>query len=485
MNKSIIFLCLIWLILCKGPYKIENGVLALNEITFGYAIREFKYFVVLFYDPECPNCQKFMPEYEKTASILGKENYVLSKIDCIKIKKICDKYEIKSFPTVALLKKKDHIVYNGERKAQEIEKWLNENTKPTFKKITSKKELEESKKNIRSFLIYFGNDEKVINELIVAERKIDDIPIFTCDSENLRKENVNIEKNETLVIFKIFDDKKNVFQDNITANNIIKFVDLYSYPKVIEFSKDTSHIIFSKRTPALIIFSLKTEKYYEEHLKLLNDIWPELGGKIKLFVANVKNPITRSLAEYCDIKNIPKVYIMSVENEYPSKYLLSGDINKDNILSFIDKWEKGKLKPYLRSEELPKNNNGDLFILVGNNFKEEVLENEKDVLIYFVSPWCKICKEFEPKLGELAKKLKPHNTKLLIAKMDATMNEVEGYQIHKFPTIKFYPGNAKNKEPLDCFTRRNITELYNFIKKNAFNKIIEKDDNKTIENTDL
>ena len=482
MNKSFIFFCLISLIFCKGPYKIENEVLVLNEQTFGYAIREFKNLVVLFYDPECPHCQHFMPEYEKTASILKKENYILSKIDCVKTEKICNKYEIEAFPTVTLLKKKENVVYNGERKAEEIEKWLNENTKPTFQKITSKNELEENKKNLRAFLIYFGNDEKVINELILAERKIDDIPIFTCDSEDIIKENVNTEKNEAIVIFKTFDDKKNVLKDKITSNNIIKFVDLYSYPKVIRFSKDTSHIIFSKRSPSLVLFTSKTETNYEEHLKILDNIWEEVGTKIKLFICDIKDPIIAALAQYCDIKNIPKIYIMSVEGENPIKFVLSDIINKQNILSFIENWEKGKLKPFIRSEDIPKNNDGDLFILVGNNFREEVIENDKDVLVYFVSPWCKICKDFEPKLGDLAKKLKPNNPKLLIAKIDATINDIEGYQIHKFPTIKFYPGNAKDKEPLNYFTRKNITGLYNFMKENAYNKIIENEEKK---NTDL
>ena len=106
--------------------------------------------------------------------------------------------------------------------------------------------------------MYFGNDEKVINEIILAERKIDDIPIFTCNSEELIKENVDVKKNESIAIFKTFDEKKNVFKDNITAKNIIKFVELYAYPKAIEFSKDTAHIILDKRNPALIIFSTKT-----------------------------------------------------------------------------------------------------------------------------------------------------------------------------------------------------------------------------------
>ena len=485
MSKIFLFFYLISFILCKGPYTIENDVLSLNEQTFGLAIREFKYLLVLFFDPECYHCQQFIPEYEKAASFLKKQNFVLAKLDAYKAEKIANHYDIDAFPKVILLKKNERIVYEGERKAEDIEKWIKEKTKPTFKKITSKRDLEKHKKYDKVFLVYFGNDEKAINELILAERKMDDIPIYTADSEELIKENVKPEKNETMAIFKHFDDKKNIFKDKITSKNIIKFVNLYLYPKVIEFSKETSHIIFTKRNPALVIFSNKKERHYGDSLNLLNYMWPRIKSKIKLFVCDIADPMAAVLAGYCNIteKNIPKVFIVHAENENPLKYEMTGGINEENIMKFIWKWQKGNLKPFIRSEEVPKNNTGDLFILVGKNFKKEVLKNDKDVLIYFVSPWCKVCKEFEPKLGELAKKLKKYNPKLLIAKMDATLNDIEGYQIHNFPTIKFYPGNAKDKEPLNFHTRKNIDSLYRFLKNNTYTKIIEEEDLK--KTTDL
>lgn len=485
MIKYYLFIYLFSFILSKSPYTIENEVIVLNEQNFGVAIKEFKNLLVLFFDPKSSHCQHFMPEFEKTASILKKQNFNLAKFDSVKGEKIAKHYNINAFPKIILMKKNERIAYEGERKAEEIEKWMIEKTKPKIKKITSKRELEKHKKYDKIFLVYFGNDEKDIHEIILAERKTDNIPIYTVDSEELIKENVKPEKNETIVIFKNFDDKKNVFTNKITAKNIIKFINLYINPKVIEFSKETSHIIFTKRNPALVIFSDKKERHYGDSLNLLNYMWPRIKSKIKLFVCDIKDPISAKLAQYCSIteKNIPKVFIVHAENENPTKYEMTGGINEENIMKLIGKWSKGKLKPFIRSEEVPKNNTGDLFILVGKNFKEEVLENDKDVLIYFVSPLCKTCKEFEPKLGELAKKLKQYNPKLLIAKMDPTVNDVDGYEIHNFPTIMLYPGNAKDKDPLIFDFRNNIDSLYKFLKNNSFTKIIDEEDLK--KNTDL
>ena len=485
MLKNILFIALISLILSLSPYPIENDVLVLNDQNFGLALREFKYLLVLFYDPECPHCIHFMPEYERAASLLKKESFVLAKLDSIKGEKVANHYDLEAFPTVKLLKNDNSVIYDGERRAEEIEKWLKEQTKPDFKKIKTKKELDKAKEDNKVFIAYFGNDEKVINELILADRSMDDIPIYLIDSDELIKENVNLEKNERLAIFKKFDEKKSIFNGELTSKNIINFVNVYAYPKVIEFNEDTSYLIFLKRHPSLVIFDSKEDERYKEKLKLLNELWPKVNEKLKLFVCDIKDAMSITLTKYCFItpRNIPKVFIVHAKSENPIKYEMKDEINKDNILKFIDNWSKGKIKPFIRSEEIPLRNDAALFTLVGYNFKEEVFKDDKDVLIYFTSPMCRICREFIPKLAEFAAKLKKNNPKLLIAKMDASINDVEDYIIHTFPTIKFYPGNAKDKEPLSFYTRRNTTSLLNFIKKNAYHKIIDEDEDK--KTTDL
>ena len=48
------------------------------------------------------------------------------------------------------------------------------------------------------------------------------------------------------------------------------------------------------------------------------------------------------------------------------------DINENNILKFVNKWENRTIKSYVKSGEIPKENNEDVLIIVGNTFEKEV-----------------------------------------------------------------------------------------------------------------
>ena len=493
MSKIFLFLSLLSLILTKGPYKLDGDVIVLTDKTFGSALLEYKYLIVLFYDPECPHCKNFLPEYSKIASELKKDNFVFAKIDCVKNPKMETSYEIGAFPTLMLLKGGERIIFEGKRNLEEIKSWIEEKTRPELHFLKNKRELEKFTKD-KLCLVYFGNNETTINNLILAERKFETMPLGIVSDTNLIKEespkdkkDENKEYNEYINIYKTFDDKKNTLKGNLSQKNIYKFVYTYCFPKVMELNEKTSPIIFAKRQPALVIFGSqigaeRNHKDYADSIRLLRYMWPRIKDKIRLFVCDIRtsNFMGVKMAEYCDINmdKIPKVFIVQAENESPLKYEMKGGINEENIMIFIDQWSKGKLKPYIRSEAIPDNKNKDLIKLVGKNFKKEVLDNDKDVLVYFVSEKCKRCQEFEPELEKLSKKLKKNNDKIVIGKIDAILNDVEQFQIHHFPTVMFYPGNAKSDEPIELKGKKNSVEIIEkFIINNAYNKIKEEERN--------
>ena len=161
MNKIILFFCLISLIVCKECYQNEGDVLVLDEHSFGFAIREFKYILVLFYDPECPHCLNFMPDYGKMATDLKKENFIFAKFNAVRYEKIANNYDLEAFPTLILLKNQEKFVFEGERTRENIENFLKEKTKENINNLKDKIDFNRLQIYYIPILVYFGKDEKV------------------------------------------------------------------------------------------------------------------------------------------------------------------------------------------------------------------------------------------------------------------------------------------------------------------------------------
>ena len=472
---SLLFIALIASSFCDDDFPLEKDVIILTDSTFDKAVEKYEYLLVLFYAPWCGHCKKFHPEYEKAATTLRKENLYLAKVDATAEKKLAEKFEIQGFPTVKLFIKGKPIEYTGGRKESEVINWMRKKTGPATKTLKTVDEVEKFKKDNDVVLIYFGSKKEDIEEFTIVARKNEDFPFAIVEAEDVIKK---FTKSGTVVLFKNFDEGKRETTE-VKEKKLDEFIDKYSSPKVMKFDEKAAQIIFGKALPAIILYASEKSDKWGEYEKLMRGISDKLGGKLKVVLTDIKEGMAARLAEYIGIKeaDLPSVRIADTRSDL-KKYNMEGEINEKNILKFVEDWENNKLKPHLKSADEPKENNGDVFVVVGKTFEKEVLKNDKDVMLLFYAPWCGHCKALHPKYEEVAKKLKAKNPKLRLAKIDATENEVESVSISGFPTVKFYPGNKKDKAPIDYNGDRTVDDIIKFLKTNAATPIVYDEEKK-------
>lgn len=123
--------------------------------------------------------------------------------------------------------------------------------------------------------------------------------------------------------------------------------------------------------------------------------------------------------------------------ETPPHQLTQKDIDE-----FIQNIFTGGIKPILKSDPIPADNNGPLVQVVGKTFDEIVMDPTKDVFVKFYAPWCGHCKSLAPAWEQLAEDMKGYDN-LVVAKFDATTNEAIGVSIRSYPTIILYPKDFK------------------------------------------
>lgn len=234
--------------------------------------------------------------------------------------------------------------------------------------------------------------------------------------------------------------------------------------EVIPFDNTAIEKIFQNKKSALFLFASSNEESTaaREAFKALD----EKGTDVVLTVsaADDGHGLFERLAEYIgvDVSTTPKVLYLG---EKQDKYVFEGEITGESLGSFVSRVQAGEVEQYLKSAPIPETNDEPVKIGVGKNFKELVLDSDKEVLVKFYAPWCGHCKTLAPHYDEAAKKLS-NNPNILLVKVDSTLNEVAGLEIQGFPTLKFY-GKDKSQPPIDYNGGRDTDGIISWLKEHT------------------
>lgn len=481
------------IILCSIPFSfcfddkelpIEKEILILTESTFDESINKYDNLLVMFYAPWCTYCKKFIPELEKAAEILRKEHLFVAKVDATIEINLANKYNIQAYPTLKFFKNGIEINYDGKRKAMDVINWVRQKSSPPTRLLKSWESFEKFKKENPVCIIYYGSnsqENKIFTNIAI---KIEDYPFGIVENEEII--NKAKEKLGTVVVYKNFDEKRNEI-NNFDEEKLMEFVELKTQKKISNFDDKTTEIIFGKNQPTITYFGEKG-KHWDEVEKIFEKIVDKIiEKKLKVTMTEINGGMGRKIAEYIGLKKsqIPSIRIIDTRYKEMKKYILDKEINEENILEFVEGWEKGILKRYFKSQEEPKYNKGIILELVGRNFKNKVIDNDYDVIVLFYSPKSENYKKYLKEYIKAANKLKEKNEKIIFAKIDATENEVEGIEIKDFPTFKFWPGNSKNLTPKDFNMDVTAEGIIKFLKNNCFNRVILNAKGNNVKNTEL
>ena len=70
----------------------------------------------------------------------------------------------------------------------------------------------------------------------------------------------------------------------------------------------------------------------------------------------------------------------------------SKKLTEKEVGSFVQSFVDGKIEPSVKSEPIPEKQDGPVQVVVAHNYKDIVMNDEKDVLVEFYAPWCGHCK---------------------------------------------------------------------------------------------
>lgn len=451
------------------PAVDEKDVVVLKDSNFSEFIDKNRYVMVEFYAPWCGHCQSLAPEYAAAATEL-KGEVVLAKVDATEETVLAQKYEIQGFPTVFFFVEGVHRDYPGPRSKDGIVNWVKKKTGPGIYNLTAVGEAEQIL-TAESIVVLGFLDSLVglqADELAAASRLEDDLSFYQTTSPEVAKL-LHIDpqvKRPALVLLKEEAEKISHFDGQFTKSAIAQFVKENKLPLVTTFTREAAPAIFENPIKMqLLLFATSNDS--ENLLPAFQAAAKGFKGKLIFVYVEMDNEdYGIQVSEYFGVSgDAPKV-VAYTGNDDSRKFLLDGDLTLQSIKSFAEDFLEDKLKPFYKSDPIPETNDGDVKVVVGNNFDEIVLDESKDVLLEIYAPWCGHCQALEPIYNKLGKHLRSIDS-LVIAKMDGITNEHPRAKADGFPTLLFFPAGNKSFEPITVDTDRSVVAFYKFLKKHA------------------
>uniref|UniRef100_A0A318CZC1 Protein disulfide-isomerase n=1 Tax=Kangiella spongicola TaxID=796379 RepID=A0A318CZC1_9GAMM len=448
----------------------EDDVLVLKKDNFEEALRQHRHLLVEFYAPWCGHCKALAPEYSKAAAKLKEEGSEirLAKVDATEESDLAQMFSVRGYPTIKFFKngdKNNPKDYAAGRQHEDIVNWLKKRTGPAADTITeadaAEKLVDSSEVVVMGFFKDLeGNDAKTF---LQAAEAIDEVPFgITSAADIFTKYDV---KEDGVVLFKKFDEGRNVYDGEITKDNLVEFIKNNQLPLVIEFTEQSAPKIFGGEIKThMLLFIPKSSPTFEDKLSNFKTAAGSFKGNVLFIYIDSEVEDNQRVLEFFGLKKeeCPAIRLITLEEEMTKYKPETEDITVENVKSFCNQFLEGKLKPHLMSQDIPEDwDKLPVKVLVGKNFEEVAFDETKDVFVEFYAPWCGHCKQLAPIWESLGEKYKD-NEKIVIAKMDSTANEIETVKIHSFPTLKFFPAGSERKV-IDFNGERTLESFIKFL----------------------
>ncbi|XP_061821458.1 protein disulfide-isomerase A4 [Nerophis lumbriciformis] len=467
-----------------------EATLVLTKDNFDETVNNADIILVEFYAPWCGHCKSLAPEYEKAAQELSQRSppIPLAKVDATVENDIASRFEVSGYPTLKIFRRGKMFDYNGPREKFGIVDYMNEQAGPPSKQVQAVKQVQELLKDGDDAVIVgvFSSEDAAYETYIEACNSLrEDFAFrhtFSSEVAKLLKASpghVIISQPEKFRSKYEPASRTLAVKVSTSVSDVQEFFKKHAIPLVGHRKPSNDAKRYTKRPLVVVYYGVDFSFDYRK----ATQFW---RSKV-LEVAHDFPEYTFAIADEEDYAEELKSLGLSESGEEVNVGILAEggkkfamepeELDADVLRDFVTAFKKGKLKPVIKSQPVPKNNKGPVKVVVGKTFEDIVMDTEKDVLIEFYAPWCGHCKKLEPDYLALGKKYKSEKN-LVIAKMDSTANDVldDNYRVEGFPTIYFAPSNSKHKPVKFEGGDRTVDGFSKFVEEHATKLSHERDE---------
>ncbi|CAD5216521.1 unnamed protein product [Bursaphelenchus okinawaensis] len=248
----------------------------------------------------------------------------LGKVDATIDNELAIEHNVFRYPTLKLFRNGKSQEYTGGRDQASIVNGLKKKTGEPAKELKTVEELDAFKE---------AND--AFSEVAAS---VDDLPFAVTYDEEVAKNGLGLKK-EGVVLFKKFDEGRNVFGEKVgeSGANLKSWIQSNRLPLVSEFIQETASVILRGEIKFRnLLFISKQSADFEKIESEFKNAAKDYKGKVLFVYVNTDIEGNASIMEYFDLKqnDLPTVRIMSSIGDTAKLKPTFTNITTENVVVF-------------------------------------------------------------------------------------------------------------------------------------------------------
>uniref|UniRef100_A0A7S2ID30 Thioredoxin domain-containing protein n=1 Tax=Haptolina brevifila TaxID=156173 RepID=A0A7S2ID30_9EUKA len=417
-------------------------------------------FAVLVYAPWCGHSRALLPEFEKAAA---SGTTAFAKVDGTEAEALATKLDVKGYPTLLFVHRGDGfpLEYDGQRTEASISKWVKSMLSPSVQQLPSVGMVKAFTKGKPVALVLFVADASAPEaEAMYGVAASANLP---CATSTASPAELGLSALTAPSFVAFTSHAEPAVMDSSTAlthASMLRFGKMHALPALVTYTSQLEEALFSAEVGLHLLYfhSADLDSATTASLQAAGE---QLRGDA--IVATIAVGSHGEVAAFFDVgasSQLPTPSLMGFSLANGTKFAFKGTMDAASVVSFARDASAGLIAPHLRSQPEPSSS-GPLVELVGSTFARVAHDPTKHVLVQFYSPGCGHCEKLKPVYQSVAAKLADLED-IIVAQMDATANDVLGFEPEGFPTIVLYP--KENKGGVEYDGSRDAHDLIQFVK---------------------
>lgn len=193
--------------------------------------------------------------------------------------------------------------------------------------------------------------------------------------------------NTIVLVKKSEPDQTYKYDGDITQEKVNSFIQSEAFPLIGSIGPENFQKYLDRGLPLVWMFLDETKDTLSSIMETATGVAKDFKGKFSM--VKLDGVRWAEHGKHFGLKTGELPGIVIEDRAAGKNYVLpyeNGSLEKSKFTTWLSSWVDKTLKPTVKSAEPPANNDGPVKVIVGKEFEEIVMDDEKDVLVEFFAP---------------------------------------------------------------------------------------------------